>query len=110
MKVGKIILPLSFLLIIFSLGISTIFKQDNLISISERRNLETKPKVNKDDIISGKYFKNLESYLLDQISFREKFRTIKSLNELYIENLIIIILLLKMVMQLVLVILLVIKK
>ena len=84
MKVGKIILPLSFLLIIFSLGISTIFKQDNLISISERRNLETKPKINKDDIISGKYFKNLESYLLDQISFREKFRTIKSLNELYI--------------------------
>ena len=78
------ILIVSFLLIIFSLGIITIVKEPNALSISERRNLKSIPTLNISNIKTGKYFKDFENFLLDQIPLRDIFRRIKSINLFYI--------------------------
>ena len=84
MNVEKVLLPIMFTLTIFVLGITVVLKPDNLISISERRELTKKPEISIDTIENGKYFKNIETFLLDQIPFREGFRRLKSVNEFYI--------------------------
>lgn len=73
-----------FFFIIGSLGLVTIIKEPEKISISERRDLKSIPKISLEDIKDGKYFKNFESFLLDQIPYRDKFRTLKSINLFYI--------------------------
>lgn len=84
MKIKKIFLSFSFLFILFSLNIMLTFKKDNNISISERRELNKKPSITLKSIIDGKYFKLEENYILDQLPFRKKFKTIKSINEYYV--------------------------
>jgi hypothetical protein len=83
-KKTSYILIVFFILIIFSLGIVTIFKTPTKISISERRELKSIPIFNISDVKTGKYFDNFESFLLDQISLRDIFRRIKSINLFYI--------------------------
>ena len=78
------ILIFSFFLLISCLGITTLIKTPDIISLSERRDLKSIPDLNYEDIKTGKYFKNFESFLLDQIPYRDSFRTLKSLNLFYI--------------------------
>lgn len=78
------ILIVSFLNLICSLGLITMFKSPDTISLSERRELKSIPKINYKDITSGKYFTDLENALLDQIPYRDTFRTFKSLNLFYL--------------------------
>ena len=78
------ILIVSFLSIIVSLGLTTLIKSPDSISLSERRKLKSIPKINYADITSGQYFTDFESALLDQIPYRDTFRTIKSLNLFYL--------------------------
>lgn len=84
MKNKSIIFSITFILIIFILGVSTIVKEDNIVSVSERRKLASMPKISIEQIMNGEFFKNIETYLLDQIPLRETFRRVKSINEFYV--------------------------
>lgn len=52
-------------------------------SDSERRKLATFPDTTVENILSGKFMTDFESYSLDQFPFRDKFRSIKALSALY---------------------------
>lgn len=86
MKNKSYVFIFTFILIVFLLGIITIVKQDNEISISERRKLTKFPNVSFESFANGNFFSDFEKYLLDQISFREGFRRIKAINEFYVLN------------------------
>lgn len=51
---------------------------DGLLSSSERRKLEQLPELTWEDVFSGDYFADLETYLLDQFPLREQFRALKA--------------------------------
>lgn len=87
------------IMVVFFLGVSLFawFKPLDEFSESERRKLETFPKVSFENIISGKFMKDFESYTLDQFPLRDELRTLKALtafnifnqkdnNKIYIEN------------------------
>lgn len=84
MKANKVVLPITFILIIFSLEVWLVLKPDTLVSFSERRKLTLLPKISIETIINGECFNKLEDYLLDQIPLRETFRRVKSINEFYV--------------------------
>lgn len=67
-----------FLLLIFALNIIT---PEKSISGSERRKLQLIPNLSIETLFSGEFFKKLEKYELDQMIFRDKFRTIKAITE-----------------------------
>lgn len=52
---------------------------DGALSYTERRQLQQFPPLETQQIVSGNWTKDFESYLLDQFPAREAFRTIKSL-------------------------------
>lgn len=72
-----------FLLLMFGLNI---ILPDKKISESERRSLEKFPSLTIDTLFSNEFFTKLEKYELDQMVFREKFRTIKAITEFSIFN------------------------
>lgn len=53
-------------------------------SVSERRKLAARPELNRNDVMSGMYFKEFETYTLDQFPGRDLFRTLKSVSEYYL--------------------------
>jgi hypothetical protein len=59
---------------------------DKIISDSERRSLEKFPSLTIDTLFSGEFFTKLEKYELDQMVFREKFRTVKAITEFSVFN------------------------
>lgn len=82
------------LLLIFVLNITT---PNKTISESERRKLATLPKLSTETFFNGDFFNKFEKYELDQMVFRDKFRTIKALvdssvfhkydnNDIFIKN------------------------
>ncbi|MBQ4321289.1 MAG: hypothetical protein IJC35_03535 [Oscillospiraceae bacterium] len=72
-----------FFLLIFGLSLAHILLPDTEISVSERRYLDTFPEITASKVFSGRYFTELEAYLLDQFPLREEFRTVKALTEFY---------------------------
>ncbi len=56
-----------------------IFKEDDALSVSERRALKQFPTVNAAEVLSGRFQSNFESYTLDQFPLRDEFRTLKAL-------------------------------
>ena len=60
----------------FSFGF--LLKETDEFSASERRALQDFPTMNIDTIVSGKFTKQYEKYLLDQFMFRDGFRGINS--------------------------------
>lgn len=52
---------------------------DGQLSVSERRRLAQSPKLTVGTILSGRYAKDLETYLLDQFPGREAWRTLKAI-------------------------------
>ena len=52
-------------------------KKDDLISEKERRRLASKPKISITSLLNGNYFNKLDTYVTDQIPFRDEFKTIK---------------------------------
>ena len=57
----------------------SICKSDDAVSESERRPLKQFPTLNVEEVLSGRFQSNFESYTLDQFPLREQFRTLKSL-------------------------------
>lgn len=58
----------------------SVLKPDELVSLSERRQLASMPKINKQDIMSGKFMSDFEEYSLDQFPMRDELRTLKSIS------------------------------
>lgn len=71
-KSAEIIMICFFLITIFSTSILTIISSKAQYSVYENRMLATYPTLNKNDLISGKYFKNCDTYLSDHIYLRDK--------------------------------------
>lgn len=67
-----------FLLLIFILNLIT---PDKYISKSERRKLDKFPSLTYETLFNGDFFKKYEKYNLDQMIFRDKFRTVKAITE-----------------------------
>ncbi len=73
-KIRKIMVIFVFMGILFSLSIMHFITEDKKISAIERRKLQQQPDFNYTNVINGKYFKEAETYLLDQFPFRNHFR------------------------------------
>ena len=73
MKSIRILFSFIFLAIVFSLFLIGLFKSDTLFSYNENRVLEQKPEFSVNTIIDGTYTGKMESYVSDQIIFRDNF-------------------------------------
>lgn len=77
-KTKKLAVIIVFALIIFGFGIAHVIIPDAELSKAERRKLSKPPELQTETVFSGKYSKDLESYLLDQFPMRETFRRMKA--------------------------------
>lgn len=66
-----------------ALSVYAWFKPADSISDSELRQLAQLPELTAQNIISGKFMTDFESYSTDQFPFREEFRTVKAVTYLY---------------------------
>ena len=57
-----------------------ICKSDDAVSESERRPLKQFPTLNAEEVLSGRFQSNFETYTLDQFPLRDEFRTLKALS------------------------------
>ena len=57
-----------------------ICKSDDAVSESERRPLKQFPTLNAEEVLSGRFQSNFESYTLDQFPLRDELRTLKALS------------------------------
>lgn len=76
-------LAVGFLTILFGLLLLHLLLPDAAVSYSERRKLAVPPEASADNLLSGKYFADAETYLLDHFPFREQFRTGKAVYTFY---------------------------
>lgn len=58
--------------------ILNLFTPDSAISKNERRELAEFPKLSVESILLGRFFEDFEKYALDQMVYREPFRTLKA--------------------------------
>lgn len=72
------ILSISFVLVIFSFFFMNLFIKDKELSYSERRKLNSFPKISSKEIFNGNFFKNFDNYVLDQFVLRDEFRSVKA--------------------------------
>ena len=76
-----------FLAVIFLFGVLAFAHPAYAISISERRKLAQLPDLTIASILSGTYFRDLETFLLDQFPWRDHFLRIKAYNQFYLYRL-----------------------
>lgn len=70
-------------LFVFGFFFWSILLPDADISKTERRKLEKFPKISAENISSGKFMTDFESYTLDHFPLRDTFRTLKALTAFY---------------------------
>lgn len=77
---------IAIVLVVFLFGLSFFawVKPDTEFSQSERRALAQFPKLTFNNIISGKFMKDFETYATEQFPLRDSFRTIKALTNFYV--------------------------
>lgn len=77
---------IAIVLVVFLFGLSFFawIKPATEFSQSERRALAQFPKLTFNNIISGKFMKDFETYATEQFPLRDSFRTIKALTNFYI--------------------------
>ncbi len=96
-KLKNIIVTVVFCVVIFGLAFSFIIKPAGEFSESERRALLQFPDLSVDNVMSGKFMTDFESYTLDQFPLRDGFRMVKALfsslvfrqqdnNNIYVED------------------------
>jgi hypothetical protein len=76
-----------FVAVIFICGVLAFAHPAYAISISERRKLAQLPKITIASFLNGKYFSELETFMLDQFPWRDQFLRIKAFNQFYIYRL-----------------------
>ncbi len=77
-KTKNIIITIGFVIVLLIVLIANILKQDQEVSLSERRKLTQFPEITLKKIINGDVSDKLEKYAADQFIARDSFRTIKS--------------------------------
>ncbi len=77
----NIIVIILFALSIGGMLIVNVFKEDTLISVSERRKLEQFPEFSLSKLLDGTFFNKFDKYVTDQFVERETFRKAKVLAE-----------------------------
>ncbi len=80
------IISIAFFIFILLIFLFNLFSKDIDISYSEKRKLKQFPKITVKNVFNGDFASNFDDYTLDQFIKRDAFRSIKSLNELYIFN------------------------
>ena len=70
----------AFVSFIFIFGAVAVLKTPDRLSKSERRQLAEKPELSWATVADGSFFREYETYLLDQFPLRDSFRTVKSFN------------------------------
>ena len=71
-------------LLVLTLSLWGIFKSDDAVSESERRPLKQFPLFSAQEVLSGRFQSDFESYTLDQFPLRDAFRTLKALSVRYL--------------------------
>lgn len=80
-KTKNVVVTIGFILVLFIILISNIFKEPTKISITERRKLAKFPELTTKKLLDGSFFKEFERYSTDQIIGREDFRKLKAMTE-----------------------------
>ena len=65
---------------VLMIALWSICKSDDAVSESERRPLKQFPTLNVEEVLSGRFQSNFESYTLDQFPLRDELRTLKALS------------------------------
>lgn len=80
----NILLTALFIVAVIGFGILTFVHPAAEISRSERRKLAQFPTLALTSIFNGKYFSDLEAFMLDQFPLRDTFLRMKAINQFYI--------------------------
>jgi hypothetical protein len=72
------IISISVILTLLIIILGTMLAPDQAFSAAERRRLTTQPDFSLASVLKGDYFTDLEQYLLDQIVWRDFFRSVKA--------------------------------
>lgn len=78
MKVKDIIITVGFVTILVIVMLVNVFKQDEEISITERRKLAKFPEITIKKLVNGDVSKKIEEYTTDQFVARDTLKKIKS--------------------------------
>lgn len=68
----------------FGISLLVWLKPDGDFSQTERRKLKQFPKLDMQEVWSGRFMENFEGYATDQFPFRDGFRSVKAVSQLYI--------------------------
>lgn len=85
-KTKNIVVSLLFLAIIFGMFFVNILKEEEDISLSERRKLAKFPEIKITNILNGKFTDDFENFTMDQFIKREEFRKLKANIEMKLFN------------------------
>lgn len=85
-KLKDKLLTIIFILLLTSVLLINILKKDNSISLTERRKLETLPKLTYSSYIASSFMNKFDKYTTDQFIFRDTFRKLKINLELNIKD------------------------
>ena len=85
-KTKNIVLSLVFLVIIFGMFFINICKEQEDISLAERRKLAKFPEITLNSILKGNFSEDFENYTMDQFFYREAFRRLKANVEMKLLN------------------------
>ena len=77
-KILNYILTFSFVLFLTFMGISYFFKEEQTFSQNENRTLQTFPKFTLNNLLDGSFMSDIESYINDQVLFRDEFMEFKT--------------------------------
>jgi hypothetical protein len=80
----NILLTTLFIAAVIGFGFFTFACSADELSKSERRKLAQFPTLSFSSILNGKYFLDLETFMLDQFPFRDGFLRVKAVNQFYI--------------------------
>lgn len=77
-KTKNVVIAIGFVVILMLMFLANIVKQDQAISIAERRKLAQFPEITLKKVISGEVSEKIEDYTVDQFVIRDVFRGVKS--------------------------------
>ncbi len=75
---------LSSALFLFGLSLWCLLKPAESVSLSERRTLAQMPELKVETLLNSKYMTDFEDYSLDYFPLRNRFRSLKAMNSLYL--------------------------
>lgn len=84
--IKNIVISILFGVILLLVLIMNLIKKDDLISLSERRNLTQLPSFSINSMLDKTLFDNFDKYTTDQFIYRDNFRYLKAMLDLDIKN------------------------